>query len=368
MRTRYGPLLWVLLGACGTSQGGAATAGDSALSAGAPAAGTLSAGAGAGMGAGAAAGTLSTGAGAGAVAGMPTAGVANAAGTSSAGQPAGGEPATEADAAASSGVGGSAAPDAGEPPSECDRACLTDLMSAYLQAMIDGDASTLPLAATARFTQNGAELSLGEGLWEHSLSLGDYRQDFAEVPAGQAAAFVELNDSSGSVLLAIRLAVVAHNITEIETIVVRRGEAIFFSPEGLVADPILEQEATGGESREQLVEIADLYFQGLDSGDGSMVPFGSDASRNENGVVTARGSSLSNLRAFSYIEEIKRRYVLVDTERGIALPFALFEIPSGLGGARTLHLAEMFKIVDGEIVRILAIMVNQPLGTPSGWE
>jgi hypothetical protein len=46
----------------------------------------------------------------------------------------------------------------------------------------------------------------------------------------------------------------------------------------------------------------------------------------------------------------------------------LFEIPNGLSGSRTLHLAELFKVEDGEISRIHAIMVNQPLGTPSGWE
>ena len=71
---------------------------------------------------------------------------------------------------------------------------------------------------------------------------------------------------------------------------------------------------------------------------------------------------------FSYIEEVKRRYVLVDEERGIVLPLVLFEIPQGLGGSRTLHLAELFKVEGGKIMDILAIMVNQPLGTPSGWQ
>ena len=93
-----------------------------------------------------------------------------------------------------------------------------------------------------------------------------------------------------------------------------------------------------------------------------------DASRNENGVVTASGAGIANLSFFSYVEQIKRRYVLVDEERGIALPFVLFEIPNSFSGSRTLHLAEMFRISAGRISHIVAIMVNQPLGTPSGWE
>jgi hypothetical protein len=72
--------------------------------------------------------------------------------------------------------------------------------------------------------------------------------------------------------------------------------------------------------------------------------------------------------AFSYIDQIKRRYVLVDEERGVVLPFALFEIPNGLTGSRTLHIAELFKVSGDQIMQIDAIMVNMPLGTPSGWE
>jgi hypothetical protein len=92
------------------------------------------------------------------------------------------------------------------------------------------------------------------------------------------------------------------------------------------------------------------------------------AGRTENGVVTASGASISNLSAFSYIDQVKRRYLLVDEERGVVLPFALFEIPSGFSGARTLHIAELFKVAGGDIMKIHAIMVNQPFGTPSGWE
>jgi hypothetical protein len=63
--------------------------------------------------------------------------------------------------------------------------------------------------------------------------------------------------------------------------------------------------------------------------------------------VTASGRSISNLSAFSYIEAIKRRYLVVDEERGVALPFAICEIPSGFSGSRSLHIAELFKVGDG---------------------
>ena len=71
---------------------------------------------------------------------------------------------------------------------------------------------------------------------------------------------------------------------------------------------------------------------------------------------------------FSYIEEVTRRYIIADEERGVVFSNILFQIPMGLGGSRTLHLSEAFKVKSGKIMKIQAIMVNQPLGTPGGWE
>jgi hypothetical protein len=257
------------------------------------------------------------------------------------------------------------------PHAACDRACLTELNDTYLAALIANDATQLELADGVRFTENGAELPLTEGLWAVASSLRDFRQDFAEVPAGQTAGFAALDDDAGAVLLAFRLEVVERAVTEIETIVVRQGEATFFSPSGLrTRDPLYDTEvpAAARLPRERMIEIVDSYFMGIESGNGSAIPVDDSAARNENGTVTARGAAIQNLAMFSYIEEVRRRYVLVDEERGIVLPFVIFEIPMGLGGSRALHLAELFKVEDGKIMDILAIMVNRPLGTPSGWE
>lgn len=262
--------------------------------------------------------------------------------------------------------------DAGSPGAACDRACLTDLNTKYLEAVLAHDASKLPTAPDVRFTENGKQLALNAGLWSVAKSLGRWRQDFAEVLAGQTAGFVSLDDDNGTALLAFRLKVVDRRVTEIETTLCRQGEATFFSPNNLTMRvPLYDMEVEPAQraSREKLVEVVDLYFQALESGDGSKIPFDNSASRNENGAVTASGSRLSSVSQFSYIDKIERRYVLVDVERGNVLPWVLFQIPMGIGGgSRTLHLAELFKVAGGKIMGIHAVMVNQPLGTPSGWE
>jgi len=228
----------------------------------------------------------------------------------------------------------------------------------------------LATAPDVRFTENGTELKLTQGLWTLARSLGSYRQDFAEVPAGQTAGFVLLDDEGGDVLLAFRMKVVEHKVTELETTLCRSGEATFFSPSSLEHNDLYDQDIDVARrvTRDELIATVDLYFKGLESGDGSSIPFDAGARRNENGTTTAMGSGLQNVAMFSYIEQIDRRYVLVDVERGNVLPWVLFQIPMGLGGSRTLHLAELFKVDNAKIMDIQAIMVNQPLGMPGGWQ
>jgi hypothetical protein len=47
----------------------------------------------------------------------------------------------------------------------CDRACMTGLVDRYLAAMVKHDPSGLPLAKGVRYTENTAEIQVGEGLW-----------------------------------------------------------------------------------------------------------------------------------------------------------------------------------------------------------
>ncbi len=47
----------------------------------------------------------------------------------------------------------------------CDRACMTALVDQYLAAVVKHDPSGLPLSPGVRFTENTAEIKIGDGLW-----------------------------------------------------------------------------------------------------------------------------------------------------------------------------------------------------------
>ena len=48
----------------------------------------------------------------------------------------------------------------------------------------------------ARYTENGVELPVGEGLWATADRIGPYRHDFFDSASGQAAAFVTVTEGA----------------------------------------------------------------------------------------------------------------------------------------------------------------------------
>jgi len=89
----------------------------------------------------------------------------------------------------------------------CDRACLQNLLTTYLDAMVSHAPSQLPLAANARFTEDSHELKLGDGLWKTVTRKGDFRQDYIDVRRQIAAAHVVLFEGDTQVLYSVVLRV-----------------------------------------------------------------------------------------------------------------------------------------------------------------
>lgn len=77
---------------------------------------------------------------------------------------------------------------------DCDRACLTRLITQYLDAVVAHDPSTLPLAERVKFTEDSKSMKLGEGLWKTVTGKGQFRQDYLDVPRQLAAAHLVLQE------------------------------------------------------------------------------------------------------------------------------------------------------------------------------
>ena len=74
------------------------------------------------------------------------------------------------------------------PERDCQRECLEGFVDRYLQAMADGEVDPALFAPTARFTENGIELPLGnEGLWATTSAVGNYKFYVPDVETQQVA-------------------------------------------------------------------------------------------------------------------------------------------------------------------------------------
>jgi hypothetical protein len=268
----------------------------------------------------------------------------------------------------------------------------------YLEALTANNPSRLPLSDDVRFTENTKPMKLGEGLWKTASAI-KYRHAVADPSQGQVGLFSTLQEGGEHLtLLALRLKVVDKKIAEIETIVSRyAGRALAFKPEALVMpDPILMEVVPISERlpRDQMMAIADLYLEGLEKNSAEFIPLHKDCNRLENGLQTTNNPDLGFITSLSCVEQIPiftymtkirdRRYPIVDEELGLVWCMVMFDVPGTVKTAelpgygvfelpprtqipRSALVAEIFKIRNGQIHYIEAILTGVPLGTRPGW-
>lgn len=266
---------------------------------------------------------------------------------------------------------------------ECDRACLNGFVDRYLTGLAKHDASSVPFAPGVKFTENGTAKRPGEGLWQTVTKVATRREVMADPVTGNAAFWGVLDEQGAPVMLSARLKVVDQKITELETIVARKGSHSLFVPDAFgSAPPAFGQALEPGRrvSRERLIAAANGYFEGLEKHNDKLVPSAVECNRFENGQqMTNRGGTITPracataVNGLAHIKRVyNRRYDIADEERGVVFSTIMFDIPADAAATppregRMLLLSEVFKIVGGEITRIETVMHNLPYGSPSGW-
>ncbi len=297
----------------------------------------------------------------------------------------------------------------------CDRACLENYVDRYLDSMMANDPGPELFARDCKFTENGVRLPLGgEGLWFSMSGRGNYKFYVPDIETRQVAYIGTVKEGGDAPpaqatisAFALRLKIDdSGKICEAEQLVIRPdtsmlggggGGGMQFPPTGesveklgaphkIYTEVIPEAERM---SREELVEAANYYFEGMQRNDGKgYYPFTDDCHRIENGMPTTNvpvpegqkrpdpktstmySASWGCKEQFesgllSFVTRIRdRRFVAVDRERGIVFAFGFFDHHSI---NFTWQLAELFKIENGLIRRIEAVFHKCPFGMNAGW-
>jgi len=291
-------------------------------------------------------------------------------------------------------------------PVRCDRQCLETIAKAYWSVLLNHDLARLPQASQIRFTENDVPLMTGRGVWQTISSAGPQDIVFVDESEGEVATTAQIYEGQRPALLIARLKVVDGQVLELETVVGRRETTNFLRPEGwhqehaLLMHPL---EAAAQRSRDELIGIADGYFNRLPDPSRPLPSLDRQCNRVENGLRTTNNpdpfpgidppplnpavSRLGCAEQFSssclsFVSRVRaRRYPLVDVRKGVVLALVMFDhdgtAPAGSASASKLSatlpspysymVAEVFKIEAGRIIQIHALFCILPYGMATSW-
>lgn len=295
----------------------------------------------------------------------------------------------------------------------CDRPCLVRIMDGYMQAVFAHDPTKLPtLARDVRFTENTAQMNIGEGmLWRSKVEPTSFKIVIADPVFGQVAEQARLKINGQDALVAVRLKIDRRQIQQIEQLWTRGVDKtalpLLTKPRAALVDDVPRAQRS---SRDVLIWAANSYFDALEGDDGEIGAFAKDCVRHENGYQTvnnpppggrmmpapplpnpntAEGKSQLKFsmltcaqqidtKIFAYIKKIRpRRVLVVDEQKGTVATFPLFvhdgtrrgappDAPPGM--LQNLVTMETFGIRGGRIHEVEAFpFVTIPYGLGNGW-
>jgi hypothetical protein len=289
---------------------------------------------------------------------------------------------------------------------DCDLNCLVGAADSYLSDLSAHSAAGLAFDHKLVFTENNTPLNPGEALWRTVTKVGPAPVYVADRTTGQVAVLVAVEEGGRPALLAARLAFKHGKIRELDTVVARREAAPFLKPEGIANEAVLmDSPLTPAERRPraQLVAIATNYFRNLVDNSAPLPEFDESCNRIENGVqstnnplpassdagtaLNAPFSTLSCLeqfeaRSLTFVSRIRAlTYPIIEEEYGLVFATAIFDhdglprpgsssgqLSATLPSPFSFLVRELFKIRNGRIVQIDAVLVNVPYGGQPVWK
>jgi len=287
------------------------------------------------------------------------------------------------------------------------RSELINLMEKYIAAVAKHDPSGLRFAKNVKLVENTKVLPIGKGLWETATGgFTNFKIFVADTVTGQVGVIGVIQVNHDSTIISARLKVVDGEITEIDHLVIPRyGGGL--NPNMLRVRPglITPIEPSERVSRNEMLRIANSYYEALVRGNGDLCPFADESQRRENGGVSAGATTPEeaydddfsvfrkmkcrdqlNTGVLANISDInRRRFVAVDETMGLVMAYSMFvhtgepkimKIKGVPGiterenkyGAFDLPAAHIFKIRNGKVYEIEALGYLAEHGITNGWE
>ncbi len=248
----------------------------------------------------------------------------------------------------------------------CTRDALKTVIAGYFRAVETHDLAALPTAPNLRITENGVETMPGDGFVKtggKATVLRSLLDTERCATVTQALVDETVNGVTEPTIVAVRLKVVAGRVTEIETLLGRKGASKmagfdFYNPPALLAtrDHDWEVPLPAGQrpTRAYMNEHANRYFSAFSKDQTAPdANYATPCHRWEGGLqTTVRNPSCSPRGTGLVMTHTHRRFPVTDTETGATAGFILFG-----GGLPDVHLFKFDR--DGKIYSIQAVFAGR---------
>jgi hypothetical protein len=242
----------------------------------------------------------------------------------------------------------------------CTRAVLQAAVDSYLAAQESGSPSKMSLASKVKFIENMTEIKKEQGLWNTPLPIAFHRS-LLDVDYCRTFTEVIVTEGKNPYVLGTRLRVEDGKISEIESLVTKKGDWLFNADNYLKYSKAEDWHLlNAGErvDRQALINAGNAYFDKF-SDRTAQVPFGTPCARLEGGLYTTKDFDDPNASCSVGFPEgddklpiVDRNYV-VDVEMGTVNIFCRFGNPPGVPDSHT------FRLVNGKLryVHTLTLIV-----------
>ncbi len=245
--------------------------------------------------------------------------------------------------------------------SGCTRENLKGITNKYFSALEAQNPSSLPISPNAKYTENGADVEVGNGIWKTAQKTL-LKWSIIDAEKCGTHSMSVLRESDRPILFGVRLKLAGDQIIEMESIIAREKEFAFEmggAKEVLkLTDQDWESILPVGQrsSRLALIAAADDYFDMFAKEPIFGTPFSKPCHRWENGFQTTKGGEFQGMKltegdcspkGLEITTHGPRRF-LVDVEQGVVVAYVLFA-----GGLPDFH---MFKMRNGRVDMIQAVV------------
>jgi hypothetical protein len=279
----------------------------------------------------------------------------------------------------------------------CDASCMSAVATQYMTDVATQDWGKLPWAPQVRYVENNVAMMIGDGFWGAGPSAGPNPLILTDESTGQVIWYGRTAEHGQSAYHGLRLKVDGGKISEVESYLGREGTPDLFSAiDAYTLHADFSADVATPARRAALVALVEGYFDSKQLNDGTLrTTIADDCTQLVNGMNITQGEHPKAVAAqgckaqleiglYKPVERIRaRRYPVVDVAKGIVVALSLedhatrelkFMTTDGVEHdvdvryPNTRGRLDLFKIVDGNIVRIDGVSVFLPYYIHSLWE